>query len=112
MNKASIRHRRPLHAMVSAWHAAKEWRIESWGRPRFNPSGEIAGRSRKSAGITGQKQAEGIGRHFCTAHEKQVNERVGIAESRAKLLHSLAVELILAEESERRRIADFLHEDL
>jgi signal transduction histidine kinase/ActR/RegA family two-component response regulator len=112
MNKASLRHRRPLHAMLSVWHAAKEWRIESWGRPRFNPSGEIAGHARKSAGITGQKKAEGIGRHFRTAHETRVNERAGIAESRVKLLQSLAVELILAEESERRRIADFLHEDL
>jgi PAS domain S-box-containing protein len=44
--------------------------------------------------------------------EQRVAERTRLAESRAKMLQSLAVELIEAEERERRRIAHILHEDL
>jgi PAS domain S-box-containing protein len=44
--------------------------------------------------------------------EQRVAERTRLAESRAKMLQSLAVELIEAEERERRRIAHVLHEDL
>ncbi|MFH0975812.1 MAG: response regulator [Spirochaetota bacterium] len=44
--------------------------------------------------------------------EERVKERTALAESRAKQLQALAVELIEAEEQERRRVADILHEDL
>ena len=44
--------------------------------------------------------------------ENQVLERTVLAEARAKQLQSLAVELLEAEESERRRIAQLLHDDL
>jgi signal transduction histidine kinase len=41
-----------------------------------------------------------------------VAERTKQADARIKQLHTLAVELIGAEERERRRIADLLHDDL
>jgi len=44
--------------------------------------------------------------------EVRVVERTEIAVKRTKQLQSLAVELIEAEEKERRRIADLLHDDL
>jgi PAS domain S-box-containing protein len=44
--------------------------------------------------------------------EQRVADRTALAESRARQLQSLAVELIEAEERERQRIADLLHEDL
>jgi PAS domain S-box-containing protein len=44
--------------------------------------------------------------------EQLVAERTELAELRAKQLQSLAVELIEAEERERRRIGELLHEDL
>jgi PAS domain S-box-containing protein len=44
--------------------------------------------------------------------EKQVAERTRQAEARSKQLQVLAVELIEAEERERRRVADHLHDDL
>jgi PAS domain S-box-containing protein len=44
--------------------------------------------------------------------EQQVAERTALAEARAKQLQALAVEMIEAEERERRRIAVLLHEDL
>jgi PAS domain S-box-containing protein len=44
--------------------------------------------------------------------EKKVAERTRLAEARAKQLQALAVELIEAEERERRRVAELLHDDL
>ncbi len=44
--------------------------------------------------------------------ERKVAERTALAEARANQLQALAVELIEAEERERRRVAQLLHEDL
>ncbi len=44
--------------------------------------------------------------------EQQVVERTALAETRAKQLQALAVELIESEERERRRISQILHDDL
>jgi signal transduction histidine kinase/ActR/RegA family two-component response regulator len=44
--------------------------------------------------------------------EQQVEERTELAEARARQLQSLAVDLIEAEERERQRISDMLHDDL
>jgi PAS domain S-box-containing protein len=43
---------------------------------------------------------------------QQVAERTALAEAKAKQLQALAVELIEAEERERRQFADLLHDDL
>ena len=44
--------------------------------------------------------------------EKKVAERTALAEGRARQLQTLAVELLEAEERERRRVAELLHDDL
>ena len=44
--------------------------------------------------------------------EQQVAERTELAETRAKQLQNLSVELIETEERERRRVAELLHDDL
>jgi PAS domain S-box-containing protein len=44
--------------------------------------------------------------------EQRVAERTAVAEDRARQLQALAVEIIEAEERERRRLAEILHDDL
>ncbi len=44
--------------------------------------------------------------------EQKVEERTKLAEQRSKRLQALAVDLIEAEERERRRVSELLHEDL
>ncbi len=62
--------------------------------------------------ITDRKRAEEKLLRLNETLEHQVAERTGLAEARAKQLQKLAVDLIEAEERERRRIADLLHDDL
>jgi PAS domain S-box-containing protein len=62
--------------------------------------------------ITERRHAENALRQLNETLEKQVADRTRVAESRSKLLQSLAVELVQAEEFERQRIADLLHDDL
>ena len=62
--------------------------------------------------INKRKKAEQALHHLNETLEKQVAERTEVAEARAKQLQSLAVELIEAEEKERWRISELLHEDL
>jgi signal transduction histidine kinase/CheY-like chemotaxis protein len=54
-----VRDRRPFHGEVRVRRHDGEWRwIESWGRPRFSPSGEFLGFVGTSADITERKRAE------------------------------------------------------
>jgi PAS domain S-box-containing protein len=62
--------------------------------------------------ITKRKQAEKQLLELNENLEQQVKERTGLAEARARQLRFLTVELIEAEEKERRRIAEVLHDDL
>ena len=64
------------------------------------------------ANITKLKKAEDKLKQLNAHLEQQIAERTQTAEHRMKLLQNLAVELIEAEEQERRRIADLLHDDL
>jgi signal transduction histidine kinase len=61
--------------------------------------------------ITEQKQAEEALWTLNETLEEQVVDRTRLAEARAKQIQALAVELIQAEEGERHRIANLLHED-
>jgi PAS domain S-box-containing protein len=62
--------------------------------------------------ITERKEAREALRRLNETLEQKVIERTAQSEARANQLQALAVELIEAEEQERRRIADLLHDDL
>jgi PAS domain S-box-containing protein len=62
--------------------------------------------------ITERKLAEQAIKQLNETLEQRVTERTQLAETRAKQLQALAVELIEAEERERQRISQLLHDDL
>jgi two-component system CheB/CheR fusion protein len=61
--------------------------------------------------ISERKRAEDALQHLNLTLEDQVAQRTAIAEFRTRQLQSLAVELIEAEERERKRISELLHDD-
>jgi PAS domain S-box-containing protein len=61
--------------------------------------------------ISERKRAEDALQQLNLTLEDQVAQRTAIAESRTRQLQSLAVELIEAEERERKRISELLHDD-
>ncbi|MEI6521091.1 MAG: PAS domain S-box protein [bacterium] len=62
--------------------------------------------------ITERKQAEERLNNYNAELEKQVAERTAVAENRASKLQTLSRRLIMAEETERQRIAYVLHEEV
>jgi PAS domain S-box-containing protein len=62
--------------------------------------------------ITDRKLAEEKLKELTTTLERKVAERTELAHLRAKQLQALAVELIEAEEKEKSRLSELLHEDL
>jgi PAS domain S-box-containing protein len=68
--------------------------------------------ARQAADLIDRTQAEEKLVYLNDTLEQQVAERTGLAEARSKKLQALAVELIEAEERERRQFAHLLHEDL
>ncbi|MFO7714160.1 PAS domain S-box protein [Desulfosarcina sp.] len=87
-----------------------------WHLSRAIPVHDTQGRIVKWFGtatdIDKVKQAENELRTINETLERRVAERTAIANMRTMQLQSLAVELIEAEERERRRIAQLLHDDL
>jgi PAS domain S-box-containing protein len=90
----------------------------SWGWtlsravPILDAEGEISEWFGSASDFTERKRAEEELKRVNENLERLVAERTKLAENRANMLQALAVELIEAEERERRRIAHLLHEDL
>jgi PAS domain S-box-containing protein len=82
------------------------------GRMEFDPQGRPLRSHGIAMDITERQQAEQGLKHLNESLEQQVAERTNLAETRARQLHYLAVELIEAEERVRWRISELLHEDL
>jgi PAS domain S-box-containing protein len=62
--------------------------------------------------ITARRRAEEALQSLTTSLEQQVTERTKLAETRLRQLQELTINLIEAEERERKRIAEILHNDL
>jgi PAS domain S-box-containing protein len=80
--------------------------------PLMDANGKILEWFGAASDITERKQAEEALKQLTQTLEQRVVERTELAEARSRQLHQLAVELIQAEERERSRISDLLHEDL
>ncbi len=80
--------------------------------PIRDAKGKLCGAINVFTDITARKQAEAALLGLNETLEQRVAERTELAESRAKQLQALAVELIEAEERERRRVSYLLHDDL
>jgi len=85
------------------------------GRGRIverNARGEPVLLSGTNTDITDRKRTEAALRQLNETLEQRVAERSRLAEARARQLQALAVELIEAEERERRQLSQLLHDDL
>lgn len=84
----------------------------SRGLPLRDDQGRITKWFGTATDIHDQKQAEQALAELTATLEQQVNERTAMAEERAAQLRSLAGELTQAEEQERHRLAQILHDNL
>lgn len=86
--------------------------IDDSGAPIRNDSGQILGVVIVFRDITERIRTEEVLRELNATLEQRVAERTELAEARSRQLQTLAVELVEAEERERQRIAQLLHDDL
>ncbi len=94
-------------------NAAGEYRwMLVTGVPRFEADGTFAGYIGSCVDITDRKQHEEELRKVNESLEERVRERTAVAERRAAQLRALAFDLTQAEQRERRRLAQILHEHL
>jgi PAS domain S-box-containing protein len=86
--------------------------LEVCWEPLHDETGRVTGVASATVDMTSLKQTEEEFKNLNEKLESLVQERTIIAQDRAKQLQALAVELTEAEEQERRRIAQLLHDDL
>lgn len=82
------------------------------GAPIFEPDGRHILSVLTVRDITARKQSERRLRELNETLEQHVAQRTALAQQRADQIHQLAMELIQAEQRERRRIAAVLHDHL
>lgn len=110
---ACVRSRRVFRAQVRVRRADGQWRwIDSYGRPRFAADGTFLGFVGASPDITEAKLAEQAQRELNQTLERRVAERTAQACLQAEQLRVLAGELTQAEQRERERLAQVLHDEL
>ncbi len=110
---ACTREHGPFLAEARVRRADGQWRwVESHGVPLLSPAGDFLGFVGGSPDITERKQAEESLRELNATLETRVSRRTAELEHRARQLQKLALELSQAEEQERRRLAEILHDDL
>ncbi len=85
--------------------------IEHW-LPLKDANGNVIGINVTAEEITERKQAEEALRKLNATLERKVAQRTVELEHRTRQLQELTLELSQAEDRERRRLADILHEDL
>ncbi|MFW6181287.1 MAG: PAS domain-containing protein [Spirochaetota bacterium] len=88
----------------------RHW-VEQW-LPLKDENGEVAGINVAVEEVTERRRAEERLRDLNETLEKRVAERAAEADRRAQQLQQLALELTKAEDRERQRIAEVLHDDL
>lgn len=86
--------------------------IVNYALPIHDETGRITGGVAVNVDITERKRAEKALRELNENLEQQIAERTELAESRAKQLQVLVSELTIAEQRERQRIANMLHDHL
>ncbi|RJQ83275.1 MAG: PAS domain S-box protein [Desulfobacteraceae bacterium] len=96
---------------ISGETAARPGVLRTWRHsvhPLKTSDGKIIGLNTVIEEITERKKAQ----EALSALNKELKQRTELAEARARQLNHLAVELIEAEERERRRLSELLHDDL
>jgi len=111
--KEAFDQRKDFRAECRALRADGQWRwVESVARPRFDEQGRFAGYVGTSPDITDRKRS---GQALLRARdelERRVSQRTAQLHNRAEQLAQLTSELTLAEQRERRRLAQVLHDHL
>jgi PAS domain S-box-containing protein len=106
--KRSIKGEVPFKAPLTGVFGVYEYIFS----PVIAPDGEVELIAGTTRDVTERNKAEETLRQWNESLEQRVLERTELAEARSRQLQTLAVELIEAEERERRRIAGLLHDDL
>jgi PAS domain S-box-containing protein len=109
-----IAHGESLYRFVNS-NVHKDGRLvilETSAVPVRNPKGDLVGYRGADMDVTERKQAEEALHELNATLENKVAQRTKELAYRAKQLQKLTLELTQAEEEERRRIAQILHEDL
>ncbi len=111
--QAGLREQKSFHTELRVRHADGQWRwIESFVSPRRSDKGVFLGLIGACVDITERKRTSQQLEQLMEDLERQVRERTFQAEQRATQLQAVTLQLTQAEESERRRMAQVLHDGL
>jgi PAS domain S-box-containing protein len=90
-----------------------QWRwVMSYGSPRFSAQGVFLGMAGSSLDISDRKATEDTLQDLNKNLEQRAAERTAEVQRQADQLRALATQLSLTEQSERKKLAQILHDDL